>query len=79
MPQKIAGVPIQSGTLFNAPFGEVTFYDGATVIGTMTQGASPYTFNAVNLARGSHTFSAKYAGNVRCVGSTSNTIAIHVQ
>src|SRR5205814_2013489 len=67
------------GVAFNEPSGAVTFYEGATALGTLTQTTSTYQFNAVNLARGAHTLSAKYAGNARSVGSTSNSITIQVQ
>jgi hypothetical protein len=63
---------------FKMPFGEVTFYDGSTPLGTLTQTTNNYTFYAVNLSPGIHNISARYAGNARNVGSTSNTIRINV-
>ena len=63
---------------FSVPSGAVTFYDGATPLGKLNQTTNTYTFNAVNLAPGIHTFSAKYGGNVSSVGSTSSTITIAV-
>ena len=63
---------------FNAPTGTATFSDGATVLGTATQSASPYTFTAASLGLGSHTLSATYAGDTRNSGSASNSITIQV-
>ena len=61
---------------FKAPYGAVTFYDGEIPLGTLTGTESTYTFNPANLSPGSHRISARYAGNERSVGSTSNTIII---
>ena len=77
VPLSVTVLPLEPA--FNAPFGDVTFYAGATPLRTLTQTTSTYAFNAVNLARGTHTLSARYAGNARSVGSTSNPIPIQVQ
>ena len=63
---------------FNMPFGAVTFYDGTKPLATLTQTTNTYTFNVVNLPAGIHRISARYAGNERSAGSTSNTITIKV-
>jgi hypothetical protein len=63
---------------FNAPTGKATFSDGATVLGTATQSASPYSFTASGLSVGSHTLTASYGGDTRSLGSGSNSIAIQV-
>ena len=62
----------------STPTGAATFSDGATVLGTATQTASPYTFTVTGLSPGSHTLTASYSGDSRTIGSTSNSIAIQV-
>jgi Bacterial Ig-like domain (group 3)/FG-GAP-like repeat/FG-GAP repeat len=79
MPVSLSLTVSPAGTAFNEPMGQVTFYDGATSLGTVTQTTSTYAFNVAYLAPGFHTLSAKYAGNARSVGSTSNTITIYVE
>jgi uncharacterized protein (TIGR03437 family) len=65
-----------SGWSFNPPTGTVTFSDGMSVLGTVTQ--SPYTFTAINLAPGTHSFTASYSGDSRNAASISNSVAINV-
>jgi len=61
---------------FDLPTGTATFLDGATILGTASQTASPYTFTVSSLTAGSHTLTASYGGDTRSLGSTSNGIAI---
>jgi hypothetical protein len=70
---------LATDSAFQSPSGAVTFYDGTKVLGTMTQTTSAYSFNALNLAPGVHQISAKYDGNARNVGSTSNALTITVK
>jgi len=65
-------------TAFSAPTGTATFSDGAAVLGTASQNASPYTFTAVSLAAGSHVLTANYGGGSGSAASSSNTITIQV-
>ncbi len=60
------------------PAGTVTFYDGASLIGTAAQNVSPYTFTSSTLALGAHSLSAVYVGDARNAASTSNTISVNV-
>lgn len=53
--------------------GVVTFRDGTTVLGTGTLAGGVATFPAANLAGGSHTLSASYAGDTNFSGSTSTS------
>jgi len=56
----------------SAPTGEVTFYDGATVLGTATlNAASQARLTISSLTRGTHTLTAQYGGDPNNTGSTS--------
>ena len=63
---------------FNPTGGTATFSDGATVLGTASQSASPYTFTATGLSGGSHTLTATYGGGTGSAASTSNTLTTQV-
>ena len=56
--------------------GTVTFYDGATVLGTANQSPWVFTIPGLSLSVGSHTLSATYTGSLG--NSTSNSITIQV-
>ena len=61
------------------PSGTMTFYDGATAIGSANMnGVGQATFNISTLTAGTHNISAVYLGNGNIGGSTSNTIAVDV-
>jgi len=54
------------------PDGEtVTFYDGATSIGSGTTAGGAATFSTASLTSGSHTVTAKYVGDTNYSASTS--------
>jgi hypothetical protein len=55
------------------PPGSITLYDGAVAIGTapITAGTGAVTYTVTNIARGSHTYSAKYAGSTNYAAATS--------
>jgi hypothetical protein len=62
------------------PNGGVTFYDGATVLGTYTLDATGNsTFSTASLASGSHSFSAQFALNSPWAASTSAPVAVTAQ
>lgn len=65
----------------NAPTGTVTFYDGSTVIGKITNWGSDraVNFNAGNLTEGTHYISAVYSGDTHNATSSTPEIAIVVQ
>ena len=77
-----------SGALFANPGGTATFLDcatlacvpgdGSTVLGTLTQPTSPFTFSATNLAQGTHTLQATLGGNAGSLPETSNSITVQV-
>src|SRR5262249_30560719 len=58
-----------------APPGQVTFYDGATALGTSTLNASRQASLALtSLAGGSHTITAVYNGDANFTTSTSTAL-----
>ena len=60
--------------------GGVTFYDGATQIGTGTLDSSGTTsISTAALASGAHTITAVYAGDANDSGSTSSALAETIQ
>lgn len=65
--------PVSTTGAFTAiPTGTVTYFDGATAIGTGTlDGAGNASFTASALAIGTHTMTASYAGNNSFTGSVS--------
>jgi len=52
----------------------VTFYDGATSIGTGTTSGGVATFTTSALAAGSHSMTASYPGDANYAGSTSSVL-----
>ena len=55
----------------SSPTGTVTFFDGATQIGTGTVSSGKATFTTSSLAIGSHSITAKYSGDANNVASIS--------
>jgi hypothetical protein len=63
----------------SAATGSVTFYDGATSLGTANLSNGTATLNVTTLVVGSHTLSATYAGSTNSyAGSTSTPFTITV-
>ena len=66
---------------YGRPTGNVTFYDGTSVLGTVAIAAGTTSTNAATLflptglAVGTHTLSAVYGGDTNFLGSTSATIS----
>lgn len=65
-----ATVTSQAGT----PGGSVTFYDGATNIGSQTLNGSGIATLTAPLTTGSHSITASYAGNSGFLSSTSTAV-----
>lgn len=68
-----------SPTPTGSPLGSVSFYSGATLLGSGTVNASGVATLAVNtLSTGSNSIQAIYSGNATLAGSTSSTITVTV-
>lgn len=61
------------------PQGTVSFYDGATLLGTATLVSGSASLTLPNLAVGAHSISVRYAGNSTSVASTSIATQVSVQ
>ncbi len=69
----VLAVTVSSGN--GIPIGNVTFYDGATVIGNGTlNGSGSTTLNIANMSAGIHSLKAIYAGTSFFLPSTSDTL-----
>jgi hypothetical protein len=62
--------PAASGT----PTGAVTFKDGANTLGTGALSSGKASFSTTALAKGSHSITAVYAGDVNFTASTSSAL-----
>lgn len=73
-----ATVTAKSGS---TPTGTVSFLAGTTVLGTasLSNGTATYTLSPVNLAAGSYSVTAKYAGNTSDGASTSGATTMTVE
>jgi large repetitive protein len=57
------------------PSGQMTFYDGAAIIGTSSLNASGVaTFSTTTFTVGTHNLSVKYSGDASNAGGTSNVV-----
>ena len=63
-----------TATISNGPIGSLTFYDGATSIGSATISGTTATLMTSSLTAGSHTVSAKWAGNSNYAAVTSAAV-----
>lgn len=61
-----------------SPGGSVTFYDGATSLGSGTVSGSAAMLTVSSLSTGSHTITAVYGGDSHNAGATSNAITVAV-
>ena len=61
-----------------APTGTVTFYDGATSLGTGTLSAGSATYTTSSLAVGVHSITASYGGDANNRSSTSIAISVTI-
>jgi hypothetical protein len=72
-----ATVTAASGSV--TPSGTVTFYDGATSIGTDTlNGSGVGTYSTTALATGSHSITAQYGGSAAFATSTSTAVTVAI-
>jgi hypothetical protein len=63
----------------STPTGNVTFYDGATALGSSAVNASAQaTITTSSLARGTHSITAQYAGDANNTASTSSPLTQEV-
>jgi Bacterial Ig-like domain (group 3) len=61
------------------PTGSVTFYDGATSIGTGSlNGSGVAIFSTTTLAAGSHSITAQYGGSAAFTASTSAAVTVTI-
>jgi hypothetical protein len=69
-----------TATSTGTPTGMVTYYDGTTVLGTAyVTGSGVASFTTYQLAVGTHSLSAQYAGDPSNESATSNTVTDIVQ
>lgn len=66
-----------SAANFAAPSGVITFYDGATSIGTMSATGSSSLVDS-SLGVGSHMLTAVYSGDSNYMGSTSGPVPLQI-
>ncbi len=71
-----ASVAPASGS--GTPTGTVTFFDGATQLGTGTLSSGQATYSTTALAIGSHSITAAFAGDSNFSASTSTALSITV-
>lgn len=63
----------------SAPTGTLTFFDGATSLGTAKVGAGGIgTLELLSLAPGSHAITARYSGDARHAAATSSPSSVNV-
>jgi len=70
-----AALNVASG---GSPTGNITFYDGLTVVASVTPIANTATFTSTKLAVGAHTLLASYAGDANFGPSQSNSLYVVV-
>jgi len=73
-PSTFGGAVTFTATVSGGPTGTVTFYDGGTAIGTGTISGTMATFTTTTLSGGSHSITAKWAGNSNYSAVTANAI-----
>jgi len=69
--------PVAPGS--GTPTGTVVFYDGTTVLGSVTLSSGKATFSTSKLTRGTHSITAKYLGDVDFLSSVSNVLSEVIQ
>ena len=69
---------IGSTATTGSPSGVVTFFDGATTLGTGTVSGSTASFTTGALPSGPHSFTANYGGDTLFLGSVSSAVAVSV-
>ncbi|MBF0567445.1 MAG: Ig-like domain repeat protein [Nitrospirae bacterium] len=59
----------------SSPTGNVTFYDGATSLGTVALSSGQAAYSTLSLSVGTHTITAVYAGDANNATSTSSILS----
>jgi len=67
-----------TATISGGTTGEVTFYDGSTLIGTAPINGTTGTLTLSSLMPGSHTITASWPGNFNYSSATSNSVTVNV-
>jgi Bacterial Ig-like domain (group 3) len=67
----VSGVAPGGGT----PTGQITFYDGSTMLTAVTLSGAKATYTTTSLPAGSNSISASYSGNANFTASTSAAIS----
>ncbi len=66
---------VAASAVSGVPTGSVTFYDGATVLGSANLTAGAASVSTTQLSAGTHSLSAQYAGDASNAPSTSNVVS----
>jgi hypothetical protein len=63
---------------FGVPTGQVSFFDGGVLLGTVPLSGGMASFSSSTLSVGAHSLSAVYSGDASYPGSTSDTVLLTV-
>lgn len=72
--QKVTLAAMVTSTIGGSPTGTVTFYDGATTLGSSPLSGTQATFSTTSLSAGTHSIAASYSGDANYGASTSGTL-----
>ncbi|MGD0796992.1 MAG: Ig-like domain repeat protein [Acidobacteriaceae bacterium] len=75
-PVALTNITLTATTASSAATGTVTFYDGATNLGTGTLSSGTATFTVTAISGGAHSYTAAYAGSTNYATSTSSALAV---
>ena len=73
-PQSVIFTAVVQGSAGGSPTGTVTFFDGATSLGSASVSTNIAQLTLSNLSVGAHSITAKYAGDANFSASTSSAI-----
>jgi hypothetical protein len=73
-PQAVIFTAVVQGSAGGSPTGTVTFFDGATSLGSASVSTNIAQLTLSNLSVGSHSITAKYAGDANFSTSTSSAV-----
>ena len=71
-------VALNNSVGFSSPSGSVSFLEGSAVLRTLQMSGGFQATSISGLARGSHTFSAQFAGGADFAASASNSVTVNV-